>query len=86
MACAAGTHVVGEAFRHIAYGDCDVVIAGGAEAVICPLAVGGFSAMKALSTRNDASELVSRPFDRDRDGFIISAMIFLCIFKVLALK
>lgn len=71
-ACAAGTHAVGEAFRHIAYGDCDVVIAGGAEAVICPLAVGGFSAMKALSTRNDAPELASRPFDRDRDGFIIS--------------
>lgn len=71
-ACAAGTHAVGEAFRHIAYGDCDVVITGGSEAVICPLAVGGFSAMKALSTRNDAPQAASRPFDRDRDGFVIS--------------
>ena len=71
-ACAAGTHAVGEAFRHIVYGDCDVVITGGSEAVICPLAVGGFSAMKALSTRNDDPQAASRPFDRDRDGFVIS--------------
>jgi 3-oxoacyl-[acyl-carrier-protein] synthase II len=71
-ACAAGTHAVGEAFRHIAYGDCDVVVTGGSEAVICPLAVGGFSAMKALSTRNDDPQAASRPFDRDRDGFVIS--------------
>lgn len=71
-ACAAGTHAVGEAFRHIAYGDCDVAITGGTESVICPLAVGGFSAMKALSTRNDAPQEASRPFDLDRDGFVIS--------------
>jgi len=71
-ACAAGTHAVGEAFRHIVYGDCDVAITGGAESVICPLAVGGFSAMKALSTRNDDPTTASRPFDRDRDGFVIS--------------
>lgn len=71
-ACAAGTHAVGEAFRHIAYGDCDIAITGGAESVICPLAVGGFSAMKALSTRNDDPTTASRPFDRDRDGFVIS--------------
>jgi len=71
-ACAAGTHAVGEAFRHIVYGDCDVVITGGAESVICPMAVGGFSSMKALSTRNDDPEAASRPFDRDRDGFIIA--------------
>lgn len=71
-ACAAGTHAVGEAFRHIAYGDCDVAITGGTESVICPLAVGGFSAMKALSTRNDDPAAASRPFDRDRDGFVIS--------------
>ena len=71
-ACAAGTHAAGEAFRHIAYGDCDVVVSGGSEAVICPLAVGGFSAMKALSTRNDSPQQASRPFDRDRDGFVIS--------------
>ena len=71
-ACAAGTHAVGEAFRHIAYGDCDAAVTGGAESVICPLAVGGFSAMKALSTRNDDPTAASRPFDIDRDGFIIS--------------
>jgi len=71
-ACAAGTHAVGEAFRHIVYGDCDVAITGGAESVICPLAVGGFGAMKALSTRNDDPATASRPFDRDRDGFVIS--------------
>jgi 3-oxoacyl-[acyl-carrier-protein] synthase II len=71
-ACAAGTHAVGEAFRHIVYGDCDIAITGGTESVICPLAVGGFSAMKALSTRNDDPTAASRPFDRDRDGFVIS--------------
>ena len=71
-ACAAGTHAVGEAFRHIVYGDCDVAVTGGAESVICPLAVGGFSSMKALSTRNDDPQAASRPFDRDRDGFIIA--------------
>lgn len=71
-ACAAGTHAVGEAFRHIQYGMCDIVVAGGAEAVICPLGVAGFSAMKALSSRNDAPEQASRPFDKDRDGFIMS--------------
>ncbi len=70
-ACAAGTHAVGEAFRHIAYGDCDAMITGGAESVICPLTVGGFAAMKALSTRNDDPEAASRPFDQDRDGFVI---------------
>lgn len=71
-ACAAGTHAVGEAYRHIQYGMSDIVVAGGAEAVICPLGVAGFSAMKALSSRNDAPELASRPFDKDRDGFIMS--------------
>jgi 3-oxoacyl-[acyl-carrier-protein] synthase II len=71
-ACAAGTHAVGEAFRHIAHGDCDAAVTGGTESVICPLAVGGFGAMKALSTRNDDPTVASRPFDRDRDGFVIS--------------
>ncbi|MCP3852731.1 MAG: beta-ketoacyl-ACP synthase II [Gammaproteobacteria bacterium] len=71
-ACAAGTHAVGEAYRHIVYGDCDVAITGGTESVICSLAVGGFSAMKALSTRNDSPHTASRPFDKDRDGFVIS--------------
>lgn len=71
-ACAAGTHAVGEAFRLISRGDCDAVITGGSESTICPLAVGGFSSMKALSQRNDEPEKASRPFDRDRDGFIVS--------------
>jgi len=71
-ACAAGTHAVGEAFRSIVYGDCDVAITGGAESVISPLAVGGFASMKALSTRNDDPQAASRPFDRDRDGFVIA--------------
>jgi 3-oxoacyl-[acyl-carrier-protein] synthase II len=71
-ACAAGTHAVGEAYRAIVYGTCDMVMTGGAEAVICPLGVGGFSAMKALSTRNDAPASASRPFDKDRDGFVMA--------------
>lgn len=71
-ACAAGSHAVGEAFRSIVNDECDVAITGGSESVICSLAVGGFHAMKALSTRNDQPEKASRPFDRDRDGFIIS--------------
>lgn len=70
-ACAAGTHAVGEAYRHIKYGTCDVVIGGGTEAVICGLGVAGFSAMKALSTRNDDPATASRPFDKDRDGFVM---------------
>ena len=71
-ACAAGTHAVGEAFRSISRGDCDLAITGGSESTICPLAVGGFNAMKALSRNNENPEKASRPFDRDRDGFIIS--------------
>jgi 3-oxoacyl-[acyl-carrier-protein] synthase II len=70
-ACAAGTHAVGEAYHSILRGDCDAAITGGSESVICPMAVAGFHAMKALSTRNDEPERASRPFDRDRDGFII---------------
>ncbi|MEA1934686.1 MAG: beta-ketoacyl-ACP synthase II [Thermodesulfobacteriota bacterium] len=71
-ACAAGTHAVGEAFRSIRRGECDAVVTGGSESVICPLAIGGFGAMKALSTRNDEPEKASRPFDKDRDGFIVA--------------
>jgi 3-oxoacyl-[acyl-carrier-protein] synthase II len=71
-ACAAGTHAVGEAFRSISRGDCDVAITGGSEATICPLAVGGFNAMKALSRQNEYPEKACRPFDKDRNGFIIS--------------
>ncbi len=71
-ACAAGTHAVGEAVKHIRSGMCDMVISGGAEAVICKMGIAGFSAMKALSTRNDDPHKASRPFDKDRDGFIMS--------------
>lgn len=71
-ACAAGTHSVGEAYRHIKYGLCDMVVSGGTEAVICGLGIGGFSAMKALSARNDDPQKASRPFDKDRDGFVMS--------------
>lgn len=71
-ACAAGTHAVGEAYKHILLGSCDIAVTGGTESVISPLTVGGFASMKALSTRNDDPEHASRPFDRDRDGFIIA--------------
>lgn len=71
-ACAAGTNAVGEAYRHIRYGMCDAVVAGGTEAVICPLGIGGFSVMKALSRNNDRPTEASRPFDRDRDGFVMA--------------
>jgi 3-oxoacyl-[acyl-carrier-protein] synthase II len=70
-ACATGTHAVGESFRLIRDGYADAMITGGTEAVICPLAVGGFCAMKALSTRNDEPEKASRPFDAERDGFVM---------------
>lgn len=70
-ACAASSHAVGEAMHAIRGGVCDVVIAGGAEATVTPLGVGGFCAMKALSTRNDDPAAASRPFDADRDGFVV---------------
>jgi len=70
-ACATGSHAIGDAFKIIQRGDADVMIAGGAESVITPLGIGGFNALKALSTRNDEPEKASRPFDRDRDGFIM---------------
>ena len=70
-ACATGTHSIGDAARLIQYGDADVMIAGGTESVITPLCVGGFHAAKALSTRNEDPEGASRPFDKDRDGFVI---------------
>jgi 3-oxoacyl-[acyl-carrier-protein] synthase II len=70
-ACATGTHSIGDAFRMIERGDADAMIAGGTESCICPIGVGGFCAMKALSTRNHEPERASRPFDRDRDGFVM---------------
>jgi 3-oxoacyl-[acyl-carrier-protein] synthase II len=70
-ACTSGAHAVGESYRLVLHGDTDAMICGGSEAAITPLGVGGFCAMRALSTRNDAPEKASRPFDRDRDGFVM---------------
>ncbi len=70
-ACASSAHSLGESYRQIQRGDADVMIAGGAEAVICKLAIAGFASMKALSTRNHEPEKASRPFDQDRDGFVM---------------
>jgi len=70
-ACTTGLHAVGDAFREVQSGRADAMIAGGSEAVICELSVAGFAAMRALSTRNDEPERASRPWDRDRDGFVI---------------
>jgi 3-oxoacyl-[acyl-carrier-protein] synthase II len=70
-ACATGAHAIGDAFKIIQRGDADAMITGGAEGVVTPLAVGGFSAMRALSTRNDEPQRASRPWDRDRDGFVM---------------
>ena len=71
-ACATGNHSIGEACRIIQRGDADVMIAGGAESTITPLAIGGFCSMRALSTRNEEPQRASRPFDKDRDGFVIA--------------
>jgi len=71
-ACATGSHSIGEASRIIQYGDADIMVAGGTEANLTPLTVGGFNAMKALSTRNDAPQKASRPFDKDRNGFVVA--------------
>ncbi len=70
-ACSTATHCIGEAGRLIEYGDCDAVLAGGAESTVTPLTIGGFSAARALSTRNDDPATASRPWDRDRDGFVL---------------
>ncbi|MEK6706006.1 MAG: beta-ketoacyl-ACP synthase II [Bdellovibrionota bacterium] len=79
-ACASSTHAIGESFKLIQRGSADIMIAGGAEAVICKLGVGGFASMKALSARNEDPQKASRPFDADRDGFVMgegSAIIIL---------
>jgi 3-oxoacyl-[acyl-carrier-protein] synthase II len=71
-ACSTGAHAIGDAFKVIQRGDADAMICGGTEATVTPLGVGGFNSMRALSTRNDAPEQASRPFDKDRDGFVIA--------------
>jgi 3-oxoacyl-[acyl-carrier-protein] synthase II len=71
-ACSTAAHTIGESFHAIRRGEADLMLAGGSEATICPLGIGGFAAMKALSTRNDEPEKASRPFDRDRDGFVMA--------------
>src|SRR5258707_14189716 len=71
-ACATGSHAVGEAFKTIQRDDADVMLAGGAEASLIPVIIAGFINMRALSTRNDEPKRASRPFDADRDGFVIS--------------
>jgi len=70
-ACSSGTHALGDSFKIVQRGDADIMIAGGSEAAITPLSVGGFDALKALSTRNDEPARASRPFDRERDGFVL---------------
>ncbi|HCP77711.1 MAG TPA: beta-ketoacyl-ACP synthase, partial [Pusillimonas sp.] len=70
-ACTTGLHSIGDAARLIEYGDADVMVAGGAESTVSPLGVGGFAAMRALSTRNDDPQAASRPWDVDRDGFVL---------------
>ncbi|HOV99054.1 MAG TPA: beta-ketoacyl-ACP synthase II [Bacteroidota bacterium] len=70
-ACATSSHAIGDATMLIQRGDADVMITGGGEAAICPMGIGGFNALRALSTRNDAPEKASRPFDKDRDGFVM---------------
>jgi 3-oxoacyl-[acyl-carrier-protein] synthase II len=71
-ACATGAHSIGDAFRAIVYGDAEAMIAGGTEANITPLTIGGFNAMKALSTRNEEPESACRPFEKNRDGFVVA--------------
>jgi len=70
-ACTTGAHAIGDSFRLIQRGDADAMVCGGTEAAITPMAVGGFAAMRALSTRNDEPTRASRPWDKDRDGFVI---------------
>jgi 3-oxoacyl-[acyl-carrier-protein] synthase II len=82
-ACTASAHAIGEAFEIIRRGDADIMIAGGSEAAITPMGVGGFAAMRALSTRNDDPRHASRPFDKDRDGFVMGEGSGICILETL---
>jgi 3-oxoacyl-[acyl-carrier-protein] synthase II len=82
-ACTASAHAIGEAFEIIRRGDADIMIAGGSEAAITPMGVGGFAAMRALSTRNDDPLHASRPFDKDRDGFVMGEGSGICILETL---
>lgn len=84
-ACSSGAHAVGDAFRVISRGDADVMIAGGSEAAITPMGVGGFAAMRALSTRNEEPSRASRPFDKDRDGFVVGEGAGVVILEELSL-
>ena len=70
-ACASSAHAIGDAFRLIEHGDAEMIVAGGTEAAVTPMSIGGFAAMKAMSTRNDHPEAASRPFDAERDGFVL---------------
>jgi 3-oxoacyl-[acyl-carrier-protein] synthase II len=82
-ACTASAHAIGEAYEIIKRGDADIMIAGGSEAAITPMGVGGFAAMRALSTRNDDPQHASRPFDKDRDGFVMGEGSGICILETL---
>jgi 3-oxoacyl-[acyl-carrier-protein] synthase II len=82
-ACTASAHSIGESYEIIRRGDADVMIAGGSEASITPMGVGGFASMRALSTRNDEPERASRPFDKDRDGFVMGEGAGICILETL---
>jgi 3-oxoacyl-[acyl-carrier-protein] synthase II len=82
-ACASGAHAIGDAFRILQRGDADVMLAGGAEAAVTPMTLAGFSSMKALSTRNDEPAKASRPFDKDRDGFVLSEGAGMMVFETL---
>ncbi len=82
-ACATSNHNIGEAWRMIKFGDADAFIAGGSEATICPLGLSGFGNMKALSTRNDDPQHASRPFDKDRDGFVMGEGAGVCVVEEL---
>jgi 3-oxoacyl-[acyl-carrier-protein] synthase II len=84
-ACSAGTHAIGDSFKIIQRGDADVMLAGGSEAAITPMGIGGFAAMRALSSRNEAPEKASRPFDRERDGFVMGEGAGIIILEALEL-